>query len=108
VTCGIIYISYFVTCVIGLWVRGEVSRNDCGDVTAILAYAVLPVGGMILFLYILATYVVFAEDDDPPLSGGLEVVAFVLYGINALLVGGTPLFVFCFFNVAKFMFLNIH
>jgi len=91
VTCGIIYTTIIVKFAIGEWVDGGGSCTY-EDVIFMLVCAVLPVGGMIFFLYILATYVVFAENDDPPLSGELEVVAFVLYGVNALIVGGFAMY----------------
>ena len=94
VTCGVVYILYLVKVIIGNWVAGKIGCNF-DDVVGTLLLAVLPVGGFIFFMYILATEVIFAQDDDPPLSGELEVAAFVVYGITAFFVGGFSMLHFC-------------
>ena len=43
--------------------------------------------GVVFQSYILITKVLLSKDDDAPLSGGLEINAFVVYGITALLYG---------------------
>ena len=48
----------------------------------------LPAGSVIFQSYILITEVILSNDDDAPLSGGLEIAAFVVYGITALIIGG--------------------
>jgi len=91
VTCGVIYILYIVKGFIIDDLSG--GTLDCGVVLTLLM-AVLPLGGVIFFMYILATEVIFAQDDDPPLSGEAEVDAFVVYGIHAFFVGGAAMIAF--------------
>jgi len=90
VTCGLVYILYIVELLIDEWVHGYIS-----GVGIVLVYAVLPLASFVFFMYILATEVIFAQDDDPPLSGELEVAAFVVYGITAFILGGYAMFIFC-------------
>jgi len=90
-TCGLVYILYFVKRVDDRLSGGTL---DCCGVVVYLLYAVLPLGGAIFFMHILATEVIFAPDDDPPLSGELEVAAFVVYGITAFFVGGFAMLAF--------------
>jgi len=86
ITCGVIYSLYFVKMAIF-----EFSYETLK----------LPLGGVIFFMYILATEVIFAQDDDPPLSGELEVAAFVVYGITAFFVGGLAMLAFIMGSLAS-------
>jgi len=100
VTCGVVYILYIVKGFIDD-LSGGTFNFDCGGVVHALLYAVLPLGGVIFFMYILATEVIFAQDDDPPLSGELEVAAFVVYGITAFFVGGLAMLAFIMGSLAS-------
>jgi len=109
VTCGLVYILYYVKLVIkelwgfiDEWALGTLDFDCCG-VVGYLFFAVLPLGSAIFFMYILATEVIFAQDDDPPLSGELEVAAFVVYGIHAFFVGGFPMLLFIGDSLVDFM-----
>ena len=51
--------------------------------------------GIVVFQsYILIAEVIMPKDGDAPLSGGLEIAAFLVYGISALLIGGGTSLIF--------------
>ena len=94
VICGLFYIWTFVKFVIRHCVNGNLFDWSCVDVVLTISVTVLAVGGATCLMYILATEVVFARYDDPPLSGKLEVAAYVVYGITSFFIGGTMILVF--------------
>jgi len=81
--CGVCYIGYFVFALLkhGLQLQP-------------LLFSTLPVGSVVFQSYILITEVLLSNDDDAPLSEGLEIAAFLVYGITALIIGGVTAGVF--------------
>merc|ERR1719223_959825 len=79
--CGVCYIGYIVFDTVKIMLKGGLSWVN-------LLSSTLPVGSVVFQSYILITEVLLSNDDDAPLSGGLEIAAFVVYGISALIIGG--------------------
>ena len=73
---GICYIGYFVL------VRREQIWNLVMEWTDIISTFVLPAGS-----FIFQASTLFTHSDDSPLSGRLEIVAFLVYGITAIVIG---------------------
>ena len=82
--CGVCYIGYFP------FSLGKVMLEDWQyGYWESLLYTVLPAVGSVVFQsYILITHVILSKDDDAPLSGGLEIAGFIVYGITACIMGG--------------------
>ena len=79
--CGVCYIGYFVFDTVKIMLKEGLSWVN-------LLFSTLAAGSVVFQSYILITEVLLSNDDDAPLSGGLEIAAFVVYGISALIIGG--------------------
>merc|ERR1719223_2469077 len=90
--CGVCYIGYFV------FYLGKQMLEDGLDWQPLLLFSTLAAGSVVFQSYILITEVILSNDDDAPLSGGLEIAAFVVYGITALIIGGLAALVFSGFE----------
>ena len=86
--CGVCYIGLIVYNVI------EDNLKRRGQVFFFLNFGLLPGASAIFQVYILITEVILSKDGDPPLSGGLETAAFVVYGITAVVLGGGSVWMF--------------
>ena len=102
ILCGVCYIGYFVFFVVKDMLEEGL---DCvsllystPSVGSVLLYLTPSVGSVVFQSYILITEVLLSNDDDAPLSGGLEIAAFVVYGITALIIGGFTALVFSGFE----------
>ena len=89
IVCALCYIGYLV--LVGL--IGNCLKGVSG-IFSFLLMGLLPAGSAIFQVYILVTEVLLSKDDDHPLSGGLEIAAFVVYGITAVLFGGLTILSF--------------
>jgi len=81
ILCGLFYIGSFVWHMVrSMWNEGWDWRN--------LLFTSLPVGSFVFQSYILMTEVVIQskDDDDSPLSGGLEIAAWIVYLMSAVSV----------------------
>merc|ERR1719223_1585969 len=85
--CGVCYIGYFV------FDLGKQMLEEGLNWQRILLVT-LPAGSVVFQTYILITEVLLSNDDDAPLSEGLEIAAFLVYGITALIIGGVTAGVF--------------
>ena len=79
--CGICYVGYFV-----FFICGALLEEGLGCIKVL--FMLIPATSGAFQGYILLTQVILAEEDDPPLSGGLEIAALVVYGVTALVLGG--------------------
>lgn len=78
--CGICYIGYFI-------VQLSIHMYDKG-LDCVLIQGILITAGSITFqCYIFTTQVLMSKEDDAPLSGTLEIAAFVVYGVTAFVWG---------------------
>jgi hypothetical protein len=81
IVCGLCYMMYFT---LGFWSILCTEGMDCNRVRMLYF-----IGGSTVFqTYFLITQVVLREDEDVPLSGGIEKSAFAVYGINVIFWGG--------------------
>mmetsp|Transcript_64481 Transcript_64481/g.77425 ORF Transcript_64481/g.77425 Transcript_64481/m.77425 type:complete len:311 (+) Transcript_64481:156-1088(+) len=83
-------ISMYLTTICGLCYTVFILRAGFGGLKRITRFKwfivslIVIYGGSFVFMsYILITQVMMSKADDPPLSGGLEIAAFVVYGIVA-------------------------
>ncbi len=84
VICGVCYIVH-----IAIIVGKDALEDGLRALDPLfIVFVVLGVGSVVFQSYILISQVILSKDDDAPLSGGLEITAFVVYGITALCVGG--------------------
>jgi len=81
IACGLCYLLYFT---LGFWSILCTEGMDCNRVRMLYFF----VGSTVFQTYFLITQVVLREDEDVPLSGGIEKAAFAVYGINVIFWGG--------------------
>ena len=77
--CSVCYFAYLLV----MFIRRELHKECIVVVTASI-----PIGIFVFQSYILITQVFMSTDDDPPLSGGLEIAAIVVYGVLLVPLAG--------------------
>ena len=93
VACGLCYIGYFLLDV----VRGILEDGLTDDGSLFFIVISLLAGGSAAFqTYILVSKVILSSADDAPLSGGLEIAAYAVYGVTAAVFGGFTMLGFAF------------
>jgi len=86
--CGVCYIGYFA------FDLGKQMLEDGLNLVQSFLFSTPSVGSVVFQSYILITEVSLSNDDDAPLSGGLEIAAFSVYVGSAFGYGGVILLTF--------------
>jgi len=92
IICGVCYIGYFVFD----WVKDMLKQGlRLGLDWGMLLLAAVPAASVVFQSFILITEVILSNDDDAPISGGLEIAAFSVYVGSAFGYGGVAALRFC-------------